>query len=520
MMYTPVRPLGRLFFALLAGILMAGFGHASTVELDSGKVAGVVLDEALGLEVFRGIPYAAPPTGELRWRGPQPVEPWTGVRQAAEFSDVCYQTGRLAEMIGEALPPLSEDCLYLNVWSTGVGEKGKKPVMVWIHGGGLTQGWSHQQLYEGSNLAGRDVVLVSINYRLGPFGFLAHPELSKESEYGVSGNYGLMDQVAALEWVQRNIGAFGGDPGNVTIFGESAGGTSVNALCASPLAEGLFHRAIAQSPWVTATNYALLRKPLARVASAETLGLQWADQVLGERATDKSVAALRALSAETLMEKTGPGYPVAVTVDGRFMPALSSQIFAAGKQHDIPLMVGTNADEGSMFVRFFPFKTKADFSEAMAGFFGEDAGAVEALYPIKSDADVYQATNQFITDTWFVLGARNMLEGMDAVSSSAYQYYYTLPSVVIPLLGAGHGSEIAYAFGNLHPKQQTEQGKALSEAMMQYWVQFARTGNPNVEGLPAWPAFSKAGEKYLELGADIRAGEKLRSEAAAVYNSL
>ena len=224
---------------IATAIVLASTSLAKPVQLDSGLVEGAVVEDTT-VQVFRGIPYAAPPVGDLRWRDPAAVAPWEGVRSATEFGNICHQGGALAAMTNESLPTRSEDCLYLNVWTAGIGGETKRPVMVWIHGGGLTLGWGHQRGYDGTHLAQQGVVVVSINYRLGALGFLAHPLLTAEA--GVSGNYGLKDQIAALQWVQRNIEAFGGDPGNVTIFGESAGGTSVHALIASPQTKGLVHR--------------------------------------------------------------------------------------------------------------------------------------------------------------------------------------------------------------------------------------------------------------------------------------
>ena len=267
-MTKPLIPLTGILATLVAAAALA-----KPVQLDSGLVQGEVV-EGTAVQVFRGIPYAAAPVGDLRWREPAAPAAWEGIRSATEFSNICHQGPALAAMTGEPLPTRSEDCLYLNVWSGAVGRETKQPVMVWIHGGGLTLGWGHQQGYDGTHLASQGVVLVSINYRLGALGFLAHPLLNEEA--GVSGNYGLKDQIAALEWVQRNIEAFGGDPGNVTIFGESAGGTSVHALIASPRAKGLVHRGIAQSPWVTDTNYARLNEDLPTVGSAsETVSCEF-----------------------------------------------------------------------------------------------------------------------------------------------------------------------------------------------------------------------------------------------------
>lgn len=483
--------------------------HADTITLQSGQIAGDVSGD---VKVFRGIPYAAPPVGELRWRLPTDVEAWDGVRQTTEFSAGCPQPGTLAVAMGETLPDLSEDCLYLNVWSKDT--KAKMPVMVWIHGGGLTLGWGHQAIYDGTKFAKQGVVLVSINYRLGPLGFLAHPSLTKESEQGVSGNYGLIDQIAALKWVRENIGAFGGDPDNVTIFGESAGGTSVNALVASPLSQGLFHKAIAQSPWVTNTNFADLNKPLPAVQSAHALGEQWAQQVLEGSTGGDILGKLRDLDAATLLAKTGNGYPVAVTVDGWFMPDVSSNIYARGEHIDVPMIVGTNTDEGTMFAPALPFTTPQQFEAAIRAMYGAQSDVVLQLYPVKTAQDLPAAKNQLITDTWFLQGAKSML----AAASQGYEYHFSRRSTVLPDWGAHHALEIGYAFDNLNPATADEVDIRLAQAMTQYWVQFAKTGNPNGNALPQWPQYTDKTDAYLELGDSIRAGVGYRRSAIAQLN--
>jgi para-nitrobenzyl esterase len=318
------------------------------VTIDSGKLSGDS-DAASGVKIFRGIPFAAAPVGDLRWRAPAPVAPWTEVRAATTFGSPCPQPGTLAVMMGGTLPPTSEDCLSLNVWTPAATAADKLPVMVWIHGGGLSLGWSSQGAYDGIELAKRGVVFVSINYRLGPLGFLALPALSEESGNNASGNYGFLDQVAALQWVQRNIARFGGDPKQVTIFGESAGGTSVFALLASPTTEGLFQRAIAQSPWVTDTNIAALKTPGKIVGSAEAMGTQWAETIVGAGG-DTSLANLRSIPAVDMIGDQKPQLPMFITVDGQFMPANGEEIFRTGAQRQVPMIVGTNADEGTLFM--------------------------------------------------------------------------------------------------------------------------------------------------------------------------
>ena len=490
----------------VAAVVFAASSLGKPVRLDTGLVQGEVV-EGTTVQVFRGIPYAAPPVGDLRWRPPTAVTPWDGVRSATEFGNICHQGPALAAMTGESLPTRSEDCLYLNVWTAAVGAKTKQPVMVWIHGGGLTLGWGHQRGYDGTHFAKQGVVLVSINYRLGALGFLAHPLLNEEP--GVSGNYGLKDQIAALEWVQRNIEAFGGDPNNVTIFGESAGGTSVHALIASPRSKGLVHRGIAQSPWVTASNYAPLD-------DATENGRQWIDTHF--EGID-SLVKLRALSAEDLFAAQEAGYAVAVTVDADFMPHHAVDVYGRGEQQDVPVIAGTNTDEGTIFQGMFPFDTPEDYRTAMQEQFGDHASTILDLYPATDARSLFAAKNQLITDTWFVQNTRNMLVGMAKVSSKGWQYHFSRRAPQAPMLGAFHGMEISYAFGNLDADASAED-QALSEAMTRYWVQFAKTGNPNVEGLPEWPAYEPDTDQHLELGDEIKAGAGYRKDAVDALNEI
>ena len=382
---------------------------AAVVRIDSGKLQGEVLDADSGLTVYRGIPFAAAPVGELRWKAPQPPAKWSGVRDATEFGTICPQSPVLAMMTGTALPETSEDCLFLNVWTTaGEGDE-PRPVMVWIHGGGLSLGWGNEATYEGSAFAGKGVVLVSINYRLGPLGYLAHPALSKESG-GESGNYGFLDQIAALQWVERNIAQFGGDPDNVTIFGESAGGTSVHALMASPKAAGLIHRAIAESPWITDTNIRPLGGANGMHASAEDVGVAWATALLGD-GTKQTAKALRGIDPQTIITKTPaagqPGaYEPHVTYGTAFMPESSEDRYTAGKQNDIPLIAGTNRNEGTMFMSFQPLADRAAFLEMLKGVYGDEAGEVAKLYPSSNADELKTQQDRFITDTWFLRGTR------------------------------------------------------------------------------------------------------------------
>ena len=488
---------------------------APTATIDTGALQGELLDEESGLTVYRGIPFAAAPVGELRWKAPQPAKKWSGVREATEFGAICPQSPQLARLTGEALPKSSEDCLFLNIWTAaGKGDDEPRPVMVWIHGGGLSLGWSNQVGYDGSALAGKGVVLVSINYRLGPLGYLAHPALSKES--GASGNYGFLDQVAALEWVRRNIAQFGGDPNNVTIFGESAGGTSVHAVMASPQAAGLIHRAIAESAWVTDTNVRPLLGSAGMLDSAEDVGVNWATAMLGE-GKEQTAEALRALDAGTIITKTvqgGPlgGYEPHVTYGTDFMPDSSEDRYSAGKQNDVPLIAGTNRNEGTMFMAFQPLTERAQFLELLKGVYGEHAEEVAKLYPSSGAEELKVQHDRFLTDTWFLRGTRRMLIGMDKVSSPAFQYFFTRVNPENPAWGAHHAAELGYVFNTIEGEKYDDTDDALAALMIDYWVQFARTGDPNGGSRPAWPQFDGDKQAYLELGDEVKTGAALERE--------
>lgn len=481
---------------------------SSTKLVESGEVSGVVLDEDEGLVVYRGIPFAAPPVGELRWRPPRKVDSWEGVRACHEFGPGCIQRRRWF-----APQKQSEDCLYLNIWTTAENRAAKRPVMVWIHGGGLSSGSGHQANYNGSEFAKRGVVLVTINYRLGPLGFLAHPALSEESNHKVSGNYGFLDQIAALNWIQRNISVFGGDPNNVTIFGESAGGTSVSVLCSSPLSKGLFHRAILQSPWMFGyiSNMAEpvfvdLKEPTANAPSSEQLGSNWAANHV-DATGQTAIAELRKLDAKSLVENQGY-YKTRATIDGHVLPDRPQKIFSQGLQADVPTMIGTTDEEGNYFRTWLKFESREGFESRIRRFYGEQTELVSSLYP----QEVGRAASRYVTDGWFLQPARRMLRGMGKVSSQAYQYEFTKPNKQHPELGAMHAGEIRYVFNTLKPNQREDDSQRLAETMINYWVQFASTGNPNRAGLPPWPEYQAHEAKYLELGDEIKSRRNLRDE--------
>jgi para-nitrobenzyl esterase len=463
------------------------------VRVEGGVVAGAT-DANSGVAVFKGIPFAAPPVGGLRWRAPEPAVKWEGVRQATKFSATCMQTP-YAEGSPYRTPaqPGSEDCLYLNVWTAAKSASERRPVMVWIYGGALTRGAASLPSYDGAELARKGVVLVSFNYRLGIFGFFAHPELTAESAHHSSGNYGFLDQIAALKWVQRNIAQFGGDPNQVTIFGESAGSWSVNLLVATPLAKGLFHRAIGES----GANFA----PMPKLADMEQAGVKVAKSIDAE-----SLATLRAKSADELLRA---GREATANVDGWILPADVYAIFAAGKQNDVPTLIGSNADEGTAFT---PASLTLGVFRTAAGRYGAKAGAFLRFYPADSDAQAWASQAAAIRDqvfgwemrTWARLQAKTG-------KSKTYAYYFSRvpPGPRSELLGAYHSAEIVYAFHNLgasnRPWEETD--RKLAEVMSSYWVNFATTGDPNGKGLPAWPVYDLQSERAMGLGDRIEAVE-------------
>ena len=481
------------------------------VELDSGRVRGVLLEEASGQRVFRGIPYAAPPVGTLRWRPPQPVEAWRGVLEADQFGAACPQSPLIAVLSGEPMPETDEDCLFVNVWTAAASAEARLPVLVWIHGGGFVGGWAHQKTCDGRALAARGVIFVSFNYRLGPLGFFAHPELSAEAGDDRSGNQGLLDQLAALAWVQRNIAAFGGDPARVTIFGESAGGTSVMALLASPLAGGLFRAAIAQSPWLTGDNCAPLRAP--NDASAEARGNSLARLLLGSAHEGPALPALRATPADRLWQQLGPAFQPALTIDAHFLTDFPERIFLTGEQLDVPLIVGTTADEGTAFTELLPWKSIAAFEQGMDALYGPAAAEMLELYPVFEDGDARREVARLITDAWFRLPVWAMLAGAAQVESRAWQYEFNVASRSAPLLGAHHAIEIPFLFGTLQGATPAE--RELAEQMQAAWVRFAEHGDPNGESLPSWPANETEGQPYLELGLRAGLGRALAHESLA-----
>jgi len=493
--------------------------------LDAGLVSGAAVGPGHDVRVYKGIPYAAPPVGALRWKPPQPVEPWAGVRACTEFGPWCPQPKPL---MGREYGKLSEDCLTLNVWTPATRRKGKLPVMVWLHGGGHTTGSGAMTYYDGAALARQGVVVVTINYRLGPFGYMAHPLLSKESEQGVSGNYGLLDQIASLRWVQRDIAAFGGDPGCVTIFGESAGAVSVCRLMVSPLAKGLFHRAIAQSGGARGRNRHL-RHRWYRMQPMEKVGERLA-AALGCDKADDPLAALRAKSWQQILAAASPaqglfgkGLRFGPVVDGWALPDDPTDLWAAGKQHDVPFMAGSNADEGTVFLRQLRVQRVFGYRLTVRALFRDRAQELLALFPATRDDEVQAAASRLVGVSSFVAPARSLVRAMEGVASKGYLYHFTRQPQAARLrsFGSFHGFEIAYVFGNLHAALgPVDADRALSKAMSACWARFAATGDPNGEGIPRWPPYDSHGDQHVEFGDTIEVKAGLYKQACDLFDAI
>jgi para-nitrobenzyl esterase len=491
------------------GMVMFGVGSLGAqvqARTEAGVVAGVKSADGK-VVIYKGIPFASPPVGELRWKEPQPVASWKGVRKAVEFGARCMQARIFEDMVFRDAGP-SEDCLYLNVWAPKTKADAKLPVMVWIYGGGFQAGATSEPRQDGEHLAHKGVVVVSMNYRLGIFGFFSHPGLTAESAHHASGNYGLMDQVAALKWVHENIPAFGGDPGNVTIFGESAGSFAVSALMASPLSKGLIHAAIGESG-------AFFGKTLSARPVAES---ERRDAVFAESLGMKSVGQLRGASAEKILAAARSAkdtYRFGPNIDGYFMPASAYAIYAKGEQAHIPLMAGWNRDERT-YQEFFKTEqiSKENYAAKIRQLFGEAAVEALKLFPGGSDEEVKSSAALLDTADFIALETWKWLE-IHLQTGEAAVYRYEFDQVPPASEGheaeaglAYHSAEIEYVFGTLDWKKISwrPEDYKLSEQMGSYWTNFAKTGNPNGAGLGVWPMYMrKSGYQVMHLGAAPRA---------------
>jgi len=484
------------FCVAMLVMFTAGLGIAqqpAPVKVEGGLLQGTFED---GLAVYTGIPYAAPPVGELRWRPPRPPVPWEGVRTADKFSANPVQVMRseLGPWTAEYQPQgaVSEDCLYLNIWTAAKSSKEKRPVVMYIPGGAFTGGSGNVPVYNGENLAKKNLVVVTVNYRVGVIGFLAHPELTKESGHNSSGNYGLLDQVAALEWIKGNISVFGGDPTRVTIMGQSAGATSVHFLTASPLAKGLFIRAIAQSG-----SNAMIG-PGESLKSAEQTGVRFA-----EATGAASLAALRAMPATDLIASTKDGFHFLPIVDGWFLPKSVDEIFTSGEQSDVATLTGWVADEGSFNDGYGKVPVE-EFRTQVRQQTGSQADEILKLYPASTEAEGAESQKMFARDMSMVSMDLWAIKREKTCKTNVYTYLFMhpQPGVTKERYWTFHSSELPYIFDNLNqsPRPWTAEDEKIAETMSNYWTNFIATGDPNGKGLQKWPALREAPEETMELG--------------------
>ena len=496
-------PLGSLLLvAVLSFLSFKKMQHKEfeVVAVESGFISGTT-NRAGDVHIFKGIPFAAPPVGDLRWKDPQPVSKWTGIKNCYAFAASPMQNppapfGPWSEEYLIPKSSISEDCLYLNVWTGVKSTKEKRPVIVWIYGGGFMSGGTGVPIYDGEAMAKKGIVFVTTSYRVGLFGFFAHPELTKESGRNASGNYGFMDQIAALKWVKKNIAAFGGDPDNITIAGQSAGSMSVNALVASPLCKGLFWRAIAES------GASFIPTPMINMLTlkqGEEKGVQ-----LAQSLNTSSLAALRKIPAKELLKKMVPGQgPI---VDGYVLPTSIAEIFAAGRQNDVGLLTGWNEDD---VVDFSKPKTAQEFKTNAAILYGADASKFLQLYPAHNDKEAAASQAAFSRD--LVFGIQNYTWANKQAEHSKFKVYLYRFTRKLPATGeyvkygAFHTGEVAYAYDNLKFVRRCPWISidfTLAKTISTYWANFAATGNPNGYGsqLPVWPDYNTKTSATMLLG--------------------
>jgi para-nitrobenzyl esterase len=511
------KKLCRMRWAMTLATLLGGaVALNAQVRVTGGLVEGTTSADGK-VEIFKGLPYAAPPVGELRWKEPQPVKAWEGVKKAAEFGPRCMQGRIYEDMVFRDAGP-SEDCLYLNVWAPKVEGGAKLPVMVWIYGGGFQAGATSEPRQDGERLAHKGVIVVSMNYRLGIFGFYSHPDLTAESTHFASGNYGLLDQAAALKWVHENIAAFGGDPKKVTIFGESAGSFAVSALMASPVSKDFVHAAIGESG-------AFFGKTLGAKRLAES---QKRDAVFAEQLGMPSIKELRAVDAERLLNaalKAKGEDRFSPNIDGYFMPDSAYEIYAKGKQAHNPLLAGSNRDEGNYHGFFGDAPvSKENYSAKMRTRFGESTAEAMKLFPGDSDEQIRSSAGLLASTDFIAYGTWKWIE-MHLKTGEAPVFRYEFDQA--PRGGDGndgdkvgvfayHSAEIEFVFGMLDSKKAITWGPEdykLSELVGTYWTNFAKTGNPNGAGAPEWPRYEKNGDyQVMHLAGTSRAEKDKQRE--------
>lgn len=479
------------------------------VQLHSGPVSG---RSESGVMEYLGIPYAAPPVGELRWKAPEDVAHWKQVRECTKFGPSCPQPNQKDNY------KYSEDCLYLNVWTPAESADEKLPVMVWIHGGAFNFGSSSLPEYHGRNLALKGVVVVTVNYRLGPLGFLVHPLLSEESPNGVSGNYGLMDQIHALKWVRKNIAQFGGDPHNITIFGQSAGSRSVALQMISPLSEGLFHRAIAQSGGPIIGSEYLSPVFNGDMAAVKEMGVKLSGKLNCDKEKD-ILGAMRKKSADEIVAaadcRTGlfeEGLFFAPVFDGYVLPLNPQTAYTGGMQHDVPIITGSVLNEGNLYLANETDITTNKYQYFMESRFNSNLEEAIKMFPAKTDQEVPGAVDEVITAGANAYPARLIARCMEKKKSGAYLYQFTRrpDTKMARKLGVFHGVDLAYVFGNMGRSDgYNETDFALCETIMAYWVNFAKTGDPNGGNLPKWPLYSRETDLNMEFGDTVTINKNL-----------
>jgi para-nitrobenzyl esterase len=479
--------------------LATAFANAQTVVVTGGQIHGAMLDEGA---VFKGIPFAAPPVGELRWREPAPVKPWQGVRDATAFGAICAQK---PTFIPNAAEISKEDCLFLNVWTSEWPISSRKPVMVWIPGGGNFQGAGTEDVFDGESLARRDVVVVTMNYRLGSFGFFSHPALSRESPHRASGNQGILDQIAALRWVRDNIARFGGDPNNVTIFGESAGSLDVSVLMTSPLSKGLFRRVIGESGAVILVGDPLTLPQAEK--KGESFAARWNIPATASLNDLRAVSTADILRAEPDYVAASPYVPdlpnLGITIDGYVFPKKPAEVFAAGQEHRVALLLGSNGRE-----RVPGSTAPMDLKKTIDETYGPIAERAQVLYVGGADPFYGTPADQWATDTSFRCSAVAQLVWHAAAGNPAFEFEFARVPPGREALGATHGSELPYVFGTLDrrlaggrapPRPTNGVDVQVSEAMQQYWTNFAKTGDPNGGSLPTWRKFDTTSRVYIQF---------------------